>query len=331
MVGPRVVPAGFIEGRSEFSARIGFVASDIHGVKEAIDWYAQRGYPQIKIYNSFQPEWVAEAAAYAHRRGLRVSGHIPAFMRAEEAVRQGFDEIQHINQVLLNFFVKPNDDTRTLARFSIVADRAHALDLDATEVRDFVALLRRGPTVIDPTLTAFEGQFVQRQGELDPSYAAIAPHLPAAVQRGLRTNSMDVNETNVERYRKSYATMVAFVGMMHKAGIPLVAGTDAMAGFALHRELELYVQAGIPPGEVLRIATRNGARYTRTLDRLGSIAPGKLADLVLVDGDPTEEIAAIRRIVLVMKEGVAYYPAEIHEATGIKPFAAPLRPETSGQ
>jgi imidazolonepropionase-like amidohydrolase len=110
-----------------------------------------------------------------------------------------------------------------------------------------------------------------------------------------------------------------------------VAGTDAMAGFALHRELELYVKAGIPPGEVLRIATWNGARYTRTLDRLGSIAPGKLADLVLVDGDPTEDISAIRRIVLVMKEGVTYYPAEIHEATGIKPFAAPLRPESSGQ
>jgi Amidohydrolase family len=331
MVGPRVVTAGFIEGHSDFSARNGFVVSDIDGVRQAIDWYAQRGYPQIKIYNSFRPEWVPDAVAYAHRRGLRVSGHIPAFMRAEDAVRQGFDEIQHINQVLLNFFVKPTDDTRTLARFSIVADRAHALDLDATEVRDFVALLQRGPTVIDPTLTVFEGQFVQRQGEPNPSYAAIAAHLPAAVQRDFRTNSMDVNESNVDRYRKSYAKMVAFVGMMHRAGIPLVAGTDAMPGFALHRELELYVKAGIPPGEVLRIATWNGARYTRTLDRLGSIAPGKLADLVVVDGDPTEDISVIRRIGLVMKEGVAYYPAEIHEATGIKPFAAPLRPEASGR
>ncbi len=90
--------------------------------------------------------------------------------------------------------------------------------------------MRRGPTVIDPTLTVFEGQFVQRQGELNPSYAAIAAHLPAAVQRDFRTNSMDVNEANVDRYRKSYAKMVAFVGMMHRAGIPLVAGTDAMAG-----------------------------------------------------------------------------------------------------
>jgi imidazolonepropionase-like amidohydrolase len=103
-----------------------------------------------------------------------------------------------------------------------------------------------------------------------------------------------------------------------------VAGTDDIAGFTLHRELELYVKAGIPAGEVLRIATWNGAKYTRTLDSLGSITPGKLADLILVEGDPTEDISAIRQINLVMKEGVVYYPSEIHAATGIKPFAAPI-------
>jgi imidazolonepropionase-like amidohydrolase len=324
IVGPRIVPAGFIEGKSEYSARIGFVASNIDDVKKAIDWYAQRGYPQIKIYNSFRPEWVPEATKYAHQRGLRVSGHVPAFMRAQDVVRQGFDEIQHINQVFLNFFVKPTDDTRTLARFYLVGDNAHDLALDGTEARDLIALLQQGPTVIDPTLACFEYMYVQRQGEANPTYAAIASHLPAAHQRRLRTNSMNVTEANVERYRKSYAKMVEFVGVMHRAGIPLVAGTDDIAGFTLHRELELYVKAGIPAGEALRIATWNGAKYTRTLDRLGSITPGKLADMIVVEGDPTEDISAIRRINLVMKEGVVYYPAEIHQATGIKPFAAPL-------
>jgi len=86
------------------------------------------------------------------------------------------------------------------------------------------------------------------------------------------------------------------------------------------------LKAGIPAGEALRIATWNGAKYTRTLDRLGSITPGKLADLILVEGDPLNDISAIRKINLVMKEGAVYYPAEIHAATGIKPFAAPLRP-----
>ncbi|MGO9466604.1 MAG: amidohydrolase family protein [Isosphaeraceae bacterium] len=325
-IGPRIVAAGFIEGKSEYSARIGFVASDIEEVKKAIDWYAQRGYPQIKIYNSFRPEWVPAATRYAHERGLRVSGHVPAFMRAEDVVRQGFDEIQHINQVFLNFFVKSNDDTRTLARFYLVADNAHALALDGPEARGLIALLQRGPTVIDPTLAIFEGMFVQRQGEMNPCYASIATHLPAAHQRRLRTNSMNVTDANVERYRKSYSKMVEFVGVMHRAGIPLVAGTDDIAGFTLHRELELYVKGGIPAGEALRIATWNGAKYTRTLDRLGSITPGKLADLILLEGDPTHDISAVRRINLVMKEGVVYYPAEIHDAIGIRPFAARLLP-----
>jgi cytosine/adenosine deaminase-related metal-dependent hydrolase len=324
-IAPRIVTAGFIEGTSENAARNGIVVSDLEGVKKAIDWYARRGYPQIKIYNSFRPEWVSEAVQYAHRRGLRVSGHVPAFMRAEDVVKQGFDEIQHINQVVLNFFVKPTDDTRTLARFYLVGENAHALDLASSRVRDFLDLLRRGPTVVDPTLTVFESMFIQRQGEMNPSYASIADHLPVTLRRKLRTNSMNVTDENAARYKDSYTKMTEFVGAMHRAGVPLVAGTDG-DGFTLHRELELYVKAGIAPEEVLRIATWNGAKYTRTLDRLGSIAPGKLADLILVEGDPTRDVSAVRRISLVMKEGVVFYPTEIYEATGVKPFAEAARP-----
>jgi hypothetical protein len=324
-IGPRIIPAGFIEGSSNFSAKSGFVAANIEEVKTAIDWYAQRGYPQIKIYNSFQPKWVPEAVRYAHERGLRVSGHIPAFMRAEEAVRAGFDEIQHINQVMLNFLVKPEDDTRTLARFNIVAQNAYRLDLKSPKVQEFVVLLRDKKTVIDPTLTCFEGMFVQRQGEINPSYASIADHLPLGTQRYNRRNSMKIPPPELDSYRQSYAKMVEFVGQMHRAGIPLVAGTDALAGFTLQRELELYVKAGIPAGEVLRIATWNGAKYTKTLERSGSISPGKFADLILIESDPTKDISALRNVNLVMKEGVAYFPTEIYEALGIKPFAKPIR------
>ena len=88
-------------------------------------------------------------------------------------MRQGFDEIQHMNQVLLNFFVKPTDDTRTLARIYLVAENTYALALDSPQVCDFIALLRQGPTVIDPTLSKFE-KSVQLQGETHPSYASIA-------------------------------------------------------------------------------------------------------------------------------------------------------------
>ena len=322
-LGARIVPAGFIEGQSEHAAKHGIVAASMDDVKRAIDWYAQRGYPQIKLYNSFHKEWVKETTAYAHQQGLRVSGHVPAFMRAEEVVQLGYDELQHINQVMLNFFVRPEDDTRTLLRFYLVGEKAWTLDLASPPVQRFISLLKRKGTVVDPTLAVFEF-FVQKQGELLPTYAAVADHFPVVQQRSLRSNGFDVNEKNAETFRRSYDKLLAMVVRMYKAGIPLVAGTDTLPGFTLHRELELYVKAGIPAPEVLKIATWNGAKYTRTLDRLGSITPGKLADLVLVDGDPTTNITDLRRINLVVKEGVLYYPSEIHEALGVKPFAKPI-------
>ncbi len=323
IVGPRIIPCGFIEGDSPYSASGGFRVKSLQDAKDAVDWYAEHGYHQIKIYNSFHPEWVQATAAYAHQRGLRVSGHVPAFMRSDEAIRAGYDEIQHINQLMLAFFVGPKDDTRTLQRFYLIAEHADGLDLSSRPVTDLVELMKQHGTSLDTTLTAFEDNFTQRQGQLSPSYAAVADHVPVSVARGWHENSMNVTEKNAAKYRASYAKMVEFVGQLYRAGVPLEAGTDAIAGFTLHRELELYGKAGIAPADALRIATWNGARFTGRLADLGSVEPRKLADLILVDGDPTQNISDIRRVSLVMKEGVVYFPAEVYEALGIKRFADP--------
>ena len=123
LLGPDTVPAGFLEGDSPFASHGGFVIKTLQEAKDAVDWYAEHGYPQLKIYNSFPKEMVREIVAYAHARGMRVSGHVPAFLRAQDVVEQGFDEIQHINQLMLNFFVTPTTDTRTLERFYLVAEK----------------------------------------------------------------------------------------------------------------------------------------------------------------------------------------------------------------
>ena len=323
IVGPRIIPCGFIEGDSPYSASGGFRVKDLQGALDAVDWYAQHGYGQIKIYNSFHPEWVQATAARAHQYGMRVSGHVPAFMRSEEAIRAGYDEIQHINQLMLTFFVGPKDDTRTLARFYLLADHADTLDLSSQRVTDLIELMKQHHTVLDTTLATFEGSFTQKQGEIDPSYAAVADHVPVAVQRGWHENSMNVTEQNAARYRASYDKMVQLVGQLYRAGVPLEAGTDGIAGFTLHRELELYVRAGLTPAQALQIATWNGARYTGRLAQLGSIEPHKRADLILIDGDPTQNISDIRRISLVMKDGVIYFPAEVYEALGVRRFVDP--------
>ncbi|NUS39615.1 MAG: amidohydrolase family protein [Lysobacter sp.] len=325
LLAPHIVPAGFIEGESPMSARNGFVIRNMDEVKHAVDWYAAHGYPQIKIYNSFPKDLLRETTAYAHSKGLRVSGHIPAFLRAQQAVEQGYDEIQHINQVLLNFYVDDKTDTRTLARFYLPAQKTADLDFDSKPVQDFIGLLARRHIVVDPTLTTFD--FLrQRAGELSQAYAAVADHMPPDVQRGLRVAEMDIpDDATAARYEKSYEKMVDFTGRMYRAGVPLVAGTDALPGFTLQRELELYVQAGLTPSQALQVATWNGARYARVLDDRGSVTQGKRADLVLFDGDPTKDIADIRKVALVLKDGDAYYPSEIDTALGIRPFAEPVR------
>jgi cytosine/adenosine deaminase-related metal-dependent hydrolase len=320
---PHIVPAGFVEGDSPFSSQLGIKIKTLAEAKAAVDWYAQRGYPQIKIYNSFPREHLRETVAYAHRRGLRVSGHVPAFLRAHDVVAMGFDEVQHINQLMLTFLVTPKTDTRTLERFYLPAEKLARFDLKSKAVRDFITLLKKHGTAIDPTLATFDF-LKQRDGEVSAPYAAVMPHLPPNVQRSFLSGGMKIpDDATAARYRASYDTMVAFVGLAYRAGIPIVAGTDApLAGMSLHSELELYVKAGLTPAQALQVATLNGARYTRTLHERGSIEAGKLADLVLVDGDPTRDIADLRKVALVITQGKLIRPARLHEALGVKSFVA---------
>jgi len=322
-IGPHIEAAGFIEGESPYAAREGFVVKDLDEARNAVDWYAERGFRQVKLYNSIKPEWAQPVAAYAHSRGLRVSGHVPAFSRSERVVREGYDELQHINQIMLNFVSDPDTDSRTILRFTLVGDRARTIDLDSPRVRDFIRLLVDRQTVIDATLATFEDLYTQKPGDMNPAMAPAADHFPFAMQRAWRNNSTDVSGGKLATYRESWQRMMQLFGRLHAAGVPLVAGTDSLAGFMLHRELELYVQAGIPAGEAIRIATENGARVAGVLADRGTIERGKRADLILVDGDPTKNISDIRRISYVLKDGVGFAPAAIYEAFGIRRFADP--------
>lgn len=332
LLAPQVVPAGFLEGESPFSANNGFVIKDLAGAKDAIDWYAQRGYPQLKIYNSFPKAILKDTVAYAHSRGMRVSGHIPAGLRAQEALDAGYDEIQHINQVLLNFLVKPDTETRNLNRFLLPAEKVADMDFNAKPFKDFVAGLAKKQISIDPTMSAFA--FIQQKdGDLNEPYRAFAANVPPDVARSLAVGAMKIEgDATLKRYQKSYGKMVEFVGILYKAGVPIVAGTDDIPGFTLHSELALLVKAGLTPAQALQVATRNGARYTRTSNDRGSIAAGKLADLVLVDGDPTRDIADVRKVAAVITRGYVIYPREIDAALGIAPFVkdAPQVVRTAG-
>ncbi|KQW44674.1 MULTISPECIES: amidohydrolase family protein [unclassified Roseateles] len=320
VLGPRIAANGFIEGKSPFSSQADFVPDTLPDALAAIDWYAARGYRQLKLYNSIRPEWVKPMVAHARSLGLRTGGHVPAFMTARQAVEAGYDELHHINQLTLNFLVGKGDDTRTLLRFNLPGDKAADIKLNDRRTQDFIALLKQRGTVVDATMTAFEGTYNQRQGQPSPSYAMVAANLPAVVQRSYLSAEVDMDDAKARRWGASWKVMMELLRRMHAAGIPLVAGTDATPGFALQRELELYVQAGIPAAQALKIGTWNGAKYSDRLSEIGSIERGKRADLVLVEGDPVADIRAIRRIALVVQGDKALSPSALYQSMGILPF-----------
>lgn len=324
-IGPRVIMAGFIDGPGPYAGPTKVLVSTRDSALAWVDRYHALGYEQIKLYSSLDTALVRPIAERAHALGLRLSGHIPNHMTAAQAVRSGYDEIQHINMLFLNF-EGDSIDTRTPSRFSAPGRFGADLDLTADSVRAFLQLLKDHHTVIDLTLAAFEGMYTVRPGTMDEGGLRIANRMPAEVRRGFLAGGIAKSDSEQTRYRASWAKMLAFAKALDDNGIPIVAGTDCMAGLCYQRELELYSRAGIPNTRVLQIATWGAATVMKHADRLGAIRPGYLADLVLVDGDPVADMTHIEHIDLVMKNGVLYDPAAIYRTIGVLSWREGARP-----
>ena len=318
-VGPHLYRAGFIEGRGPDAVRAEISATTEDEAKQAVEFFHQRGFEMIKIYNSVNPELVPVLTREAHARGMGVTGHVPAHLLANEAVRAGYDGIEHINQLLLNFFADHDTDTRTLLRFTLVGDRAAAFDPHSAKAKEFYALLREHKTVVDPTYVTFEQVYVYEQGKVFPAWASTVRRLPAQEQRQFVTGGLPA-EGKKELYARSWEAMVRMVKVLHDEQITVVAGTDFTAGLGLHRELELFVQGGLTPIEALRAATSVPARVMKASDKSGSIAQGKLADLVVIDGDPLASISDVRKTVMTFRAGVLYPAKELYESVGVSPW-----------
>jgi imidazolonepropionase-like amidohydrolase len=318
-LGPRVWKSGIIDGTGPFAGptkmRIGSAAEAIQDV----DWYADHGYGQIKIYSSVPPPIVPVIAAEAHARGLRVSGHVPAFMSAQQFVADGADEIQHLNFIVLDFLFDQVKETRNMNRFTAVAAHAREFTPEKPQVREFIAYLARHHTVLDPTMNVFEALFCGDSAAVTPGLEQIAPRMPAQVRRTLLSGALPVPKGEEEAYREALPAMLRLLKALYDSGVTVIPGTDSLAGYSLHHELELYARAGIPPAEVLRLATLTSAQVIGADGERGVIAAGKLADLILVEGDPSAQIADINKVALVMKGGRIYDPARIEQALGIAP------------
>ena len=319
LVGPRVVIAGLMDGTGKYTAPIGTTtATASEAIAQVNDW-KKRGAVQIKIYSSMDPALVPGIAAQAHGLGMRVSGHIPAGMLAQDAVHAGYDEIQHVNFLFLNFMPDTKDRTQTPLRLTAAAERAGTIDLQSRAVKDFIALLKAKEIVSDPTVAIFYTSCMSRTGDVaSTGFGEIADWLPAQVRRQLTTEGLPLGPGMVAKYRASAQAFLDMIALLHANGIRIVAGTDdVLPGFDLVRELELYAQAGIPRAQVLQFATIQPARVMRMDDALGSLRPGKQADAILVWGDPLADIANLRRVGTTIKGGVMYDTRALYATAGV--------------
>ena len=319
IIGPRIVTfCGIIDGPGPFANQRNVVENLDEGLAE-VQAYKDLGYQQIKLYSSIKPEWVKPMADKAHQLGMRVSGHIPAYMTASQAIYAGYTEIQHMNMLFLNF-MSDTIDTRTPLRFTMVANHGAKLDLSSSAYLTFVKQLKAHQILIDPTLSIFENMFVATKGIPSPTYEMIVDRLPLINQRSYYKGGLPKPVDGSNRYDLAHERMLDVVYDLYKKGVAIVPGTDGLPGFLYHRELELFVKAGIPIHEVLKMATINAAEITGVAEAYGSIEVGKQADLILISGNPLERISDIRNVLWTTKGGYMYEAEALYASMGIKNF-----------
>jgi len=269
-----------------------------------VDKAKTNGFTGVKFYGTLNKAWLPAAAAEAHKQGLHVHGHIPVGMRPLEAINAGYDEVTHINWIVMQAMPEAViNESNGIMRFEGPGRYAKDLDLGSKAIEDIIAVMAAKGIYSDPTMVAFEGLYVPENGDLSPAYAPFVGTLPPSTERGFRTGGFAVpKDLTRADYRASWAKLVALLGKMKKAGVPIVAGTDG-AGIELIHELEIYVEAGFSPAEAIAAATIVPAKLVGQDQRTGSIKQGKTADLVLVDGDPSKRIGDLRRTRLIMLGG----------------------------
>jgi hypothetical protein len=315
---PSVYSSLLIDGKGPLQAQMAQTVTSADDAVAAVRKAKEAGFIGVKFYTSMKPEWLLPGVAEAKRLGLHVHGHVPATMRPLDAINAGYDEVTHINFLMMQALPKDVvDQSNGIARFEGPGQYARGVDIDAEPLKSLIATMAVKKITSDPTLSVFEGMYVPENGDLSPAFAPYVGIMPPAWERGFKSGGFALPRgITRDDYRASFQKLLALTGALHKANVPIVAGTDG-SGFELVRELELYVQAGFTPAQALRAATLVPAQLVGAGKTSGSIAVGKVADLVLVDGDPSQRIGDLRRTVWVMSQGRLMDANQLREASGI--------------
>ncbi|HEX2209508.1 MAG TPA: amidohydrolase family protein [Longimicrobium sp.] len=280
VMGPTIYTAGpLIDASGGYHPMVDVAIDDPAGAPALVQALKEQGVDLLKLYFLLHPDVVRAVLAEADRQGLPVTGHIGVRTGLREAIEAGVEGFSHIRvwRDVLPLEMQPQGEDETLDRERNPMARMQAdwslIDPDGPELGALLRMMADRGVALDPTLT------VQRLGDRDRSRFSLEDFATAS-----------------ETYRR----MARFVRRAHETGVMLLAGTD---GGSLNDEMEAYVEAGVPIVDVLRSATVNGARWLGREAEFGTIQPGRRADLVLIDGNPLQNIRDARNVSVVVKEG----------------------------
>ena len=286
-IGPRLLLAGLVDagGPTGFGA---VFADTTEQARAVVARYHDAGFEQIKLYTYLKPEIIAVLTAEAHRAGMTVTGHVPAALNAIQGVEAGMDQINHLNYV-----------SRMLREPGAIE------------------FFKDHHTVVDPT--AGWAEMAGHTKDLD--VASFEPGIAKAPYALFsKFTGMGAAAAGSAAFQTRMAETLKTIGALYRGGVTLVPGSDTgLIGYGLHRELELYVQAGMTPADAIRAATIVSARAMKLDADSGTIEPGKRADLILVDGNPLERIGDLRKISHVVANGRLYDTAPLWRSVGFQP------------
>jgi len=304
-LGPRMFLAGYIDGKSD-SHGFDVEVETPEEARAAVQRYKNAGYEQIKIRDNVKLETLKIICEEAHKLGMTVTGHVPKSMNVIQAVEAGMDQISHLNYVVPGFF--PNRDPNELPI---------QVNLNAPSIKNALEFFKKNGTAMDPTLAVLELMIRPMSTPIEtfePGVSKVAPELVVQI------NKKGEGEAPPEALRMVLDVWLKLIGALHKAGVPIVAGSDVgVPGFTLHRELELYVKAGFTPLEAIQSATLIPAQVMKVENEVGTIETGKRADVIVLEANPLENISNTRKVRCVVTQGRFFESAKLWESVGFKP------------
>ena len=317
IMGPRLIPSGFLDGPCSIPpCDLGPNVDSEAAGRALIEQYAELGFPQLKLYANVNRRWVKPLALAAHDLGLKVSGHIPAHSSVKKVIVGGYDEVTHISSLVR--YLAPA--TKRIVSGGMLWNKYDKkLDPNRRKVRRLLELMVENNTVLDPTLVIYHDFLLHQPGAVFPPLEPVRDVLPPYERFMFAKGARALDEKKKAQAERNAAALRRLLAAAHEKGIAIVPGSDGGAGYYYLRELELYVEAGLLPAEVMRLASLGSAEVMGMGLSQGSIAAGKPADLLLLDANPLKDISALRRVHRVIKGQRSWRPVALRKALHLEP------------